>query len=59
MGPLADRPFWDLLGAQRLFPGPERYLQPLRSLGAQAITADLLAARLRQFIAAALASEPG
>jgi aminoglycoside phosphotransferase (APT) family kinase protein len=59
MGPLADRPFWDLLGAQRLFPGPERYLQPLRSLGAQAITADLLATRLRQFIAAALASEPG
>lgn len=55
MGPLADRPFWDLHGAQWLFPDPERYFEPLRDMGAQGLSAQMMRDRLHGFIESALA----
>ena len=55
MGPLADRPFWDLLGAQWLFPDPERYFEPLRAMGAEGLSEQVMRDRLHGFVQAALA----
>jgi aminoglycoside phosphotransferase (APT) family kinase protein len=55
MGPLADRPFWDLLGAQWLFPDPERYFEPLREMGALGLSEEVMRDRLHGFVEAALA----
>jgi aminoglycoside phosphotransferase len=54
-GPLADRPFWDLLGAQWLFPDPERYFEPLREMGARGLSEQVMRDRLHGFVEAALA----
>jgi aminoglycoside phosphotransferase (APT) family kinase protein len=52
--PLADSPFWDLLGAQWLFPDPERYYEPLRDMGALGLSEQVMRDRLHGFIEAAL-----
>ena len=56
MGPLADRPFWDLHGAQWLFPDPERYFEPLRDMGAKGLSEQVMRDRLHAFIKAALSA---
>jgi aminoglycoside phosphotransferase len=55
MGPLADRPFWDLHGAQWLFPDPERYYAPLSAMGAAGLSEQVMRDRLHGFVEAALA----
>jgi aminoglycoside phosphotransferase (APT) family kinase protein len=56
MGAIPDLPFWDLVGAQWLFPDPERYFEPLRDMGAKGLSEQVMRDRLHNFIAAALAA---
>jgi hypothetical protein len=53
--PVPNLAFWDLLGVTLALPDPKKWLPGYVDLGRTDITADTMRARLRAFIADALA----